>query len=167
MECWLCDGNMKTALYEAIKGLHIETLVEEDKDELLKLFMITNNSLIRNQLAITFSDAHFNQAIPYLIKKINDKSLYNNNGTLVWALGNLDTEKYYIYFIKIICEQDYEARLMAYGAVEKFLKLITPVIKNRALKVLNKYQLEHIKVKDHDYKGSTLNFIEATQDLLT
>ena len=157
---------MNTELYKAFKGLPVENLVEEDKEELLKFFIVTENSLIRNQIAIIFSDLRFNKAIPYLIKKINDRNLYNNNGTLVWALGKLDAEEYFINFIKIICEQEYEARLMAYDIVERFLNLTSIKDKNEALEMLESCLFEQEKVVSDKNENSTFHFLKATKKLI-
>ena len=77
---------MKTELYKSIKAINIKNLNEDDKEELLRIFMVTKNDLIRNQIAFIFSDLHYDNAIPYIIKKINEKSTFHNNGSLVHAL---------------------------------------------------------------------------------
>jgi hypothetical protein len=59
---------MKTELYKAIKSINGDSLSDEDKDELLKLFTITNNSLIRDHLAMLFSDLHYDRAAYYILK---------------------------------------------------------------------------------------------------
>ena len=158
---------METGLYEAIKAINVENLSEDEKKELLKIFQVTENSLIRNRIAIIFSDSHYNEAIPYIIKKINDKDLYNYNGTLVWALGNLDSKKYFTEFIKIICEQAYEARLWAYGAVEDFTPIISNTVKKEALKILEEFLNQQEEIEDDKYENSTLHFIEQTIKLLS
>ena len=102
---------MKNELHKALKGIDINKLSEDDKLELLTIFRNTKSSLIRNQIAFMFSDMQYGYAIPYIIKKINQKKLYNKNGSLVHALSDMDTKNYLIEFIRIICDQDYEARL--------------------------------------------------------
>jgi len=70
---------MKTELYRAIKSININELSPEDNRELLAFFKITKNDLIRNQIAFIFSDIKYNESIPSIIRKINDKSLYNKS----------------------------------------------------------------------------------------
>ena len=43
---------MQNELYQAIKKINIENLNEDDKEELIKIFEVTNNSHIRNHLAL-------------------------------------------------------------------------------------------------------------------
>jgi len=81
---------MKTELYKAIEAIDIKNLTEDDKEELLSIFMVTKNALIRNHIALIFADLHYDKAVPYIIKKINEKSTFNNNGTLVHSLEEFD-----------------------------------------------------------------------------
>ncbi|MFD0765669.1 hypothetical protein ACFQZI_12465 [Mucilaginibacter lutimaris] len=153
-------------LIEAIKKLKSANLTEGDKKDLLSVFQLTQNASIANQIALIFSDARYNEAIPFVIKKINEEESYNRNGTLVYSLENLDSQSYFIDLIEIICKQGYEARVMAYSIVEKFVKSISTEVKNQSLELLEIYRLKQPVVDDADYENSTLHFIEATQRLL-
>jgi hypothetical protein len=108
---------MSTEVYKAIKSLKNENLYQEDKEELLRFFIVTRSSAIRNQIAFMLSDVKFNKAIPFIIDKINEKDLCHNNGSLVYALENLDVKDYFIEFIKMICDWEYEPRYQAYEIV--------------------------------------------------
>jgi hypothetical protein len=158
--------NIKTELYKAIKAINIENLNSEDKEELLKIFMHTKNPLIRDSIALIFAKVHYNEAIPFILKKINEKDLYNHNGTLVYSLEDLDVQKYFIDFIKIICEQAYEARLMAYEIVEKSVNFISNRTRKRALQILESYLLKEKDMADNKYENSTQHFMESTRKLL-
>lgn len=101
------------------------------------------------------------------IKKIIDKNLINNNGTLIFSLEDLDTKKYFITFIKILCEQDYEARLLAYNIIEKHADSITKSLKKKALKILEESRIKEEKLTvESDNNDSALHFINATKKLL-
>ena len=112
--------NYNTEFYKAIKAINIKDLTAEDKEELLNVFASTNNHAVRNHLALVFSDLHYNEAIPSMIKKTGEQKLYNRNGTIVFALGEMETQKYFMNFIKVICEQAYEARTMAYSIIKQY-----------------------------------------------
>lgn len=157
---------MKTELYKVIKSIDGDALSDEEKDELLKLFMITNNSLIRDHIAMLFSDIHYDRAVPYILKKIKDKSLNNNNGTLVAALRDLDARKYFNEFIKIIFTQDYEARLWALDLIEDFVNTVSTRSKVNALKMLTSYKSSTEGVHEGEYKNSRLHFVEETIKLI-
>jgi|SRR5690348_4084780 len=157
---------MKTELYKCIKAIDIKALNEDDKEELLRIFMVTKNALIRNQIAFIFSDLHYDKAVPYIIKKINEKSVIHNNASLVHSLEDFDLRKYFIPFIKIICEHEYEPRLIAYGIVEKLASSMSSSTKRRALKILEEHRLELERAANDKGENSTLHFVEKTKELL-
>jgi hypothetical protein len=157
---------MKSELYLALKRINIERLDTDDKLELLKLFMITKSSLIRNEIAFIFADIQYDNAIPYILKKINQKDLYNKNGSLVFALTNMDTLKYFRQIIKILCDQGYEARLLAYSIIEKNKDLISKNTIESALKDLEKYEILEDQSSFDKGENSRLHFIERTKKLL-
>ena len=154
-------------LYKAIEAIDIKKLTEEDKEELLGIFMVTKNVLIRNHIALIFSDLHYEKAVPYILEKINDKSTFNKNGTLVYSLQEFDVKEYFIPIINIICEQDYEARLMAYGIVQDLASSIPDAIKNQAFEILEKHRVELELNATDQGANSTLHFVEQTQKLLS
>ncbi|SHN45143.1 hypothetical protein [Chitinophaga sp. CF418] len=157
---------MKTELYKALKGISVESLSEEDKEELLRFFVVAKTDVIRNQIAFIFSDANFNKAIPFIIDKINDKNLSHNNGSLVYALENLDVKEYFIDFIKMVCEMEYEPRYQAYEIVQKFAPTISKEVREKALKLLEERQML-LQAKSADTESdSPLNFVEQTIELL-
>jgi hypothetical protein len=128
--------------------------------------MITKSSLIRNEIAFIFADIQYDNAIPYILKKINQKDLYNKNGSLVFALTNMDTLKYFRQIIKILCDQGYEARLLAYSIIEKNKDLISKNTIESALKDLEKYEILEDQSSFDKGENSRLHFIERTKKLL-
>jgi hypothetical protein len=158
---------MQTELYKAIKAIDIKNLTEDDKEELLRIFMGTKNVLIRNHIALIFADLHYDKAVPYIIKKINEKSTFNNNGTLVFSLREFDLKKYFIPLIKIICEQEYEARMTAYDIVHGLALSIPGTVKSNALEILEEYRLMLEETATDIGEDSTLHFVEQTKKLLS
>ena len=157
---------MNTELYKAIKAIDIENLDESDILELLRLFIITQNVLIRDHIAFIFSDLRFNEAVPFIIDRINERGAFNNNGSLVYALDNLDTEKYFISIVKIICNHEFEARIQAYYIVEKNIYAISDEVRKEALKILEECRIREDQSDSDKGENSRLHFIEKTQELL-
>lgn len=122
---------MKTELYRALKGINAETLSEEDKEELLRFFVVTESHGIRNQIAFIFSDIKYNRAIPFIIEKINDEKLAHHNGSLVFALENLDVKDYFLEFVKMVCDMEYEPRYQAFEILEKYAPGISRELEKR------------------------------------
>lgn len=157
---------MKTELLKAFKEIDPEKLTEEDKAELLRFFMATESNSIRNQIAFIFSDAHFERAVPFILKKINQKSLMGYNGSLVYALQEFDLRRYFIQIIKIICDHEYEARLMAYEIAIKWMPLISNKINRKAIDILEGTRIR-LEVSPADKgENSSLHFVEKTIALL-
>ena len=75
---------MKTELYRVIKEIEIKKLTNDDMEELLNFFMVTKNDLIRNHIAFIFADLHYDKAVPYIIKKINQKSKYSKKNICIY-----------------------------------------------------------------------------------
>ncbi|MBY0537301.1 MAG: hypothetical protein K2P88_15725 [Chitinophagaceae bacterium] len=157
---------MKTELFKVIKKIDEKKLTNDDLEELLRFFMVTKNDLTRNQIAFIFADLHYNKAVPYIIKKINEKGLFHNNGSLVYSLGSFDMKKYFIELIKIICTHAYEPRLMAYDIVHDFAPSIPNRVKIKALKILEEQRIQLEQIATDKGENSTLHFIEKTKELL-
>jgi len=156
---------MKTELYRAIKEIDIKNLAEDDKEELLGIFMVTKNDLIRNQIAFMLSDLHYEKAVPFIFKKIDE--IPHNNGSLVFSLQGFKVKEYFIQLIKIICEHEYEPRLMAYGIVEDLVPEISAAVKSEALTILEAHRIALEETAIDKGEDSTLHFVEQTQQLLS
>jgi hypothetical protein len=157
---------MKTELYNTLKALNIEKLSETDLQDLLSIFMVISNPLIRNYLAIVFADVHYEKAIPYLLKKIGEKDTYNNNSTLVHALGSFDMSNYLVQLAVIVCEQEYEARLMAYGIIEEIIPKAPNEDRKEAIQILKESESKLTAMKIGNGENGTLHFIENTKKLI-
>jgi hypothetical protein len=67
----------------------------------------------------------------------------------------------------MICEQEYEARMTAYDIVHDLALSIPGRVKNKALKILEEYQLMLEQTATDKGEDSTLHFVEETQRLLS
>lgn len=128
--------------------------------------MVTQNDLIRNQIAIIFSDVKYEPAVHFIFEKINDKSLFNNNSSLVHALEGFDLTEYFIHLVKIAVEHEYETRLIAYGFVEDLLLSISPAIKKKALEFLMLYRKEKEPVLTDRRDNSQWHFLQSSISLI-
>lgn len=158
---------MESELYKVIKLLNPNSLTEDDKKELLTIFLNTKNYQIRNRIAILLSEVGYNTAIPLIIEVIFRKELYNRNGSLVYALYDMDVLKYFPDIVRIICTQDYEARLMAYDIVKKLLPKTKDNQREAALKILEKYRMKEEKIGTDMGAEGRLHFIEQTIKMIT
>jgi len=157
---------MKTELYQALKGINVENLTEEDKEELLRFFVVTENHGIRNQIAFILSDVRYNKAIPYIIEKINDRKLSQNNGSLVYALENFDVKDYFIEIVSMVCELEYEPRYQAYEILRKYAPEISQEIREKALAMLEERRIFLEMAATDKGPDSSLNFVEHSIELI-
>jgi len=157
---------MKMELYRAFKSITPENLNDDEKEELLQIFMIVKSSTIRNQIAFILSDVHYNRAIPFILSKINDKDLFNNNGSLVYALEGLNIQDYFLDIVKIICTMEYEARYQAYELIQKYAPVVADAIRKEAISVLEKNRLTLEKTAVDKGNNSMLHFVESTIEIL-
>ena len=134
---------MGNELYSCFKRIKVDKLDEVDKIELLNIFLVTKEPRIRNHIAFIFSDVGYDDAIPQVLKKIQEKSLFNKNGSLVYSLKNLKTQDYFFEFVKLVCTQAYEARLSAYEILKKDINKINLTVKKRSLSFIKKYYKEN------------------------
>lgn len=94
---------MTSTLFRIFKNIDLATLLEQDKEELLRFFNITRDNQIRNHIAFIFSDLVYEPAVPFIFEKIHDKSI-SDNGSLVWALHPFDLKEYLLPLVKIAIE---------------------------------------------------------------
>ncbi len=159
-------NRMNNEIYRAVKSIDPNKLTPEDKFELLEIFKITRNDLVRNQIAILLADAGFKEAVPEILKKIGEKGMISKNGTLVFTVGGLISQKNIVQIVRIICEQEYEARLMAFEIIKNLRPSLTPKSIKNALTVLASYKKD-LHAKNHPFaENSTLHFIEETIAIL-
>ncbi|RVT99875.1 hypothetical protein EOD41_15655 [Mucilaginibacter limnophilus] len=158
---------MSTQIRNLIKTIDIKELDSTDKEELLRFFMVTQDPGIRNHLALIFYDFRYNEAAPFIIQKINEPELYNCNGTLVFALSDMDVSQYYLDIVKILCEQEYEARWGAFDILKIHALNISDTTRYDALKLLEQYEEILLTTGADNANNSTLHFIEETRALLT
>lgn len=153
-------------LYRSIKELDIEKLNELDKIELLNFFRAADNPLIRDRIALIFSDLQYHKAVPDIIARIMDNRTTNDKGTLVYALDNLDCREHFLPLVQVIGEMDYESRLMAYGVIEKNVKLISSETRRKAIDQLEQYRVHLEATSDDLGNHSPLHFVEKTKEML-
>jgi hypothetical protein len=157
---------MKTELYRSIKNIEPGKLSESDKEDLLKIFDVVDNVLIRDQIAFIFGDSKYDKAVPHIIRKIKDSKTFHNNGSLVYALHGLDVSNFFTDIIDIICTMEYEARLAAYEIIDDNKSKISDHVRANAIDTLQSH-LKTLPTNRPDIQeNSTRHFIESTIKLL-
>lgn len=156
---------MTNELSNAINSININSLDEEDKDDLLRIFMTTENAGVRNRIAMIFGELRYERAVPHMVKKINDPAIMNATGTLLYALDRLNAKKYFLTFIRVLSEHEYESRYGAYGLVEKYVASISQATREKAIYILEGFRTKEEQVESK-YENSKLHFIDAALRVL-
>lgn len=153
---------LTTGLFAAIKGIEVSKLSEPDKEDLLRFFLVAENPVVRDRIAIILSEAGYQKSVPHILKRIFEPKSFNKNGTLVYALEGLNVTKHYLQIIKILCEMGYEARVGAYTIIEKLNNTISKSTRYRALALLTEKEKTLIKHAKDRGEDSALHFVQAT-----
>ena len=99
-----------------------DNLVKNGGDNVVK-FLIglleLNHAEKRNIVALALRDLKDNQAIEPLLKSIFKSENKNNNGTMVYALQELNCKDKLIDIFKILFFQGYESKLLAYNILNE------------------------------------------------
>lgn len=158
---------MNTEIYRVFKAINIDSLCKDDMDELLRFFLVTRNDLIRNHIAFIFADLQYEKAVPYILKKINEKGLAQTNGSLVFSLTSFDMSKYFIQLVQIICNHEYEPRLMAYDIIQKHISSMSLLDRNKSIMMLEERRRELEEMGEEMGENGALHFVEKTIELLS
>jgi hypothetical protein len=75
-------------------------------------------------------------------------------------------KEYFIQLVKIICEQEYEPRLIAYGIVQEIAPSISTDSRLKALRMLEERLLVLELTATDKGENSQLHFVEKTKELL-
>jgi hypothetical protein len=157
---------IQNELYKSLKSIDLQKLSKEDINDLKEIFMAINNPLLFNQIAFMLGDLKCNDAVPLIIKKINQKDNYGRNGSLVYSLEDLNCVEYFLSIIDILCTQDYECRISALYIIEKYTDEISEITRAKAIEKLNEViENEDVKLNSNE-KNSLFHFIKEAIHIL-
>jgi|JI7StandDraft_1071085.scaffolds.fasta_scaffold407577_2 hypothetical protein len=105
-------------------------------DNLIKI-LASSSPKIRNRVALKLKDLKYNQAVKPLLSAIFKKGNRHYNGTLVYALQDLDCSHYLKEIFQILFFEGYEAKYMAYQILYNQEFIFT---KKDLLKIQKTYQ---------------------------
>jgi hypothetical protein len=75
---------------------------------LMDMLVKEKNIRLKNALALSLGDLGANEAVPLLMELIKDPENKSKRGSFVYALQNLDCKEYFIDFVEMICDGNYE-----------------------------------------------------------
>ncbi len=113
--------------------------------ELIDDLQNTNESDIRNTVAIVLCELSCNDAVVPLVNLISDPRYKNNRGTLVYALEKLDSSKFIVDLFPLLYEGNFEVRMNLYTLVEEKIKEMAQEDVDKCIDILN-HQIDEAEI---------------------
>ncbi|HAC26033.1 MAG TPA: hypothetical protein DCE81_14055 [Cytophagales bacterium] len=125
---------------------------------LIRRLKITRSADVRNSIALVLSDLKAQVAVPALITAIKDPANVGQTGTLMFALQQLDCEKFFMDFIDVLIHGNYENREMALNLIEKYHKKVKRKVVAQSIAKIDAAKSE---------LANKLDFLDHTTKVLT
>lgn len=119
----LIKENKIDEVVEYVRGLNKSEyqIIEEN---LISELKNTNNSCIRNSIALVLSDLKCDKSINTIISLINNPEYYNCRGTLIYALHELNCQEQIVSLFNLIYEGNYETKCNMFTLIESKINLM-------------------------------------------
>jgi len=133
-----------------------------DAKPLLKELLYSTNQWIRDAAAISLGDLKANEVVPEIMDLINNPNNKDNNGSLIYALQNLEIKDFFLDFIKLLSSH-LESRDLALDIIENNLDIVSTDIQKQALidcKKDRKNISKKLRVADMEDKEDIENTIQ-------
>ena len=118
---------------------------------LIKYLDNTNNSNLRNNIALALSDIGSTEAVIPLINLIKNPKTIGNRGTLLYALTPFDYSMHFEFLVDLLKEDNFEVSRQSLSLIEDISKKIPARIKQQCV----------IKIK------KDIQFLEGKIDFLS
>ena len=132
---------LKKNIYEnnSKEVLKLIEIIGNEKNELalpilLDLFETTDDSILRNKIALALSDIGNSMVVEPIIKMIFNPKAQRSRGTLIYSLNNFECSQYTKLFINLLSDRSLEVSREAFSLIESNHKNITNADKNDCLK---------------------------------
>jgi len=104
---------------DLISNSYLETNDKEKSKKYIIAQLESKNSSIRHIASMMIIRFEIHEAAQMLIKRILDKDTLNSNGTMAFALEDLNCENYLLQIFKILATQSYESKCHAYNILSE------------------------------------------------
>lgn len=98
---------------------------------LIKILSETDDTVLRNAIALALSDIGDVSAVKPLIILIEDPKTNGKRGTLLYALQSFDCSQYIDLFIKLLLEDSFEASRESFILIEKNMNKLSEIEKQK------------------------------------
>lgn len=113
---------------------------------LIKHFQSTNNSILRNEIAMALSDIGCAEAVEPIINMIMSKETIKNKGTLLYALESLEYSSHVELLVDLLNDDSFEVSRQALILIEFIIKDIPDEIRQKCVMKI-KTNIENLQDK--------------------
>lgn len=112
---------LKQTNYENfLTKINLKCISENNLSDLIAVLETTDDSILRNQIALLLSDIGCDRAVPSLLSLISKEELKNKRGTLIYCLANLSlTDEQILEVSPLLYQGNYEVQQETYELIKK------------------------------------------------
>lgn len=149
----------QTTFEEILTKIKLESINEENLSDLITTLETTDDSILRNRIALLLSDIGCDMAVPTLLSLISKEELKNKRGTLIHCLANL----------RLTTEQILEVAPLLYQGNYEVQKEVCELIKKKSEQLENPNIVQLLVVlqeKIQQYSNTLSIMEEVKEDLI-
>lgn len=149
----------QTTFEEILTKIKLESINEENLSDLITTLETTDDSILRNRIALLLSGIGCDMAVPTLLSLISKEELKNKRGTLIHCLANL----------RLTTEQILEVATLLYQGNYEVQKEVCELIKKKSEQLENPNIVQLLVVlqeKIQQYSNTLSIMEEVKEDLI-
>lgn len=149
----------QTTFEEILTKIKLESINEENLSDLITTLETTDDSILRNRIALLLSGIGCDMAVPTLLSLISKEELKNKRGTLIHCLANL----------RLTTEQILEVAPLLYQGNYEVQKEVCELIKKKSEQLENPDIVQLLVVlqeKIQQYSNTLSIMEEVKEDLI-
>ena len=122
----------------------------------------------KNAVAISLGQLGADQAVPILMKVVNNKDYSGKSGSFLYAISikPLECKEYFLDFIELLCTGSLEVRASAIELIESLHNKVDNDIKMKSIQIISKHKILIESQGKPKEKFDTINYLEYVENLL-
>ena len=152
---------------EAIQYIGDEAQYKFLAPNLLDMLSVENDIDVLNALALCLGRLGVNEAVPILMGYIRNPDFKNLRGSFIYALLDLDCDEYFMDFVKMICDGNFEVYDHSFLVFESIVDEADYAQKLEAIEILeNQKAIEISKFQSEPSQFDRINYIVDALEIL-
>jgi HEAT repeat protein len=152
---------------EAIRTVGKSRRFKELAPNLSNMLSVESDINVLNELALSLGKLKYHEAVPKLMKYVNNPDFSSRRGTFIYALQSLDCREYFLDFVKMICDGNFEVFSHSLSVLESIIDKVSYELRLEGKKILeNQKKIELSRPVSEYPQFDRIRFIEEALDLL-